>query len=115
MVLNHLTFATMTDLERSLVQLLERTSKEKNDALQRKAASLEDQLKRQKVNDHHCNEDFPPITNARQFIIIYTFLALQGDLETKETGLQEKEVVIQKLQNNLSHRQEELKVSNVSS
>lgn len=51
------------------------------------------------------------ITDARQFILIYTFLALQGDLETKETGLQEKEVVIQKLQNNLSHTEEELKVN----
>ena len=40
---------------------------------------------------------------------------LQGDLETKETSLQNKEVVIQKLQNNLNHRDEELKVSNVSS
>lgn len=62
-----------------------------------------------------CNEDLPWITNARQFILIHSFLTLQGDLETKETGLQEKEVVIQKLQNNLSHREEELKVSNVSS
>lgn len=49
------------------------------------------------------------------FFLIYTFLALQGDLETKETGLQEKEVVIQKLQNNLSHTEEELKVNSVSS
>ena len=55
------------------------------------------------------------ITDARQFILIYTFLALKGDLETKETGLQEKEVVIQKLQNNLSHTEEELKVNSVSS
>lgn len=52
---------------------------------------------------------------ASCFLLLqYTFHVLQGDLETKETGLQEKEVVIQKLQNNLSHREEELKVSNVS-
>lgn len=49
------------------------------------------------------------------FFLINTFLALQGDLETKETGLQEKEVVIQKLQKNLSHTEEELKVNSVSS
>jgi len=41
----------VNNLEHSLVQLLERTSQEKNDALQRKAASLEDQLKRQKVKN----------------------------------------------------------------
>ncbi|KAJ7339465.1 CDK5 regulatory subunit associated protein 2 [Desmophyllum pertusum] len=61
-------------------KLLESTSKEKNEALQRKAASLENQLKGQ-----------------------------QGNLETKEAGLQEKELVIQKLKNNLDHRDEELK------
>lgn len=55
------------------------------------------------------------MTSDRLFILIYTFRALQGDLETKETGLQEKEAVIQKLQNNLGHREEELKVSNASS
>ena len=93
---------------------MERTSQEKNDALQRKAASLEDQLKRQKVNNIGA-EDISSLTNDRHFILIYTYLALQGDLETKETGLLEKEAVIQKLQNNLSHREEELKVTNASS
>ena len=42
---------TVLIISHSLVQLLERTSQEKNEALQRKAASLEDQLKRQKVNN----------------------------------------------------------------
>lgn len=41
------------------------------------------------------------------------FHALQADLETKETNLQEKEDVVQKLKNNLNHTEEELKVSNI--
>jgi len=52
---------------------------------------------------------------ASWFLFISTFLALQEDLETKESGLQEKEAVIQKLQNNLIHREEEFKVSNALS
>ena len=72
-------------------------------------------VEKAKGKELHCIEYLLSITDARQFILIYTFLALQGDLETKETGLQEKEVVIQKLQNNLSHTEEELKVNSASS
>lgn len=61
-------------------KLLERTSKERNEALQKKLSSFEDQLKGKK-----------------------------GDLETKEASLQEKELVIQKLKHSLNHREEELK------
>lgn len=50
--------------------------------------------------------------SSSQFIFMY-FRALQADLETKETSLQEKEDVIQKLKNNLSHTEEELKVSDI--
>lgn len=43
-----------------------------------------------------------------------TVWSFQEDLKTKEASLQEKEVVIQKLKNNLSNREGELKVREAS-
>lgn len=40
-------------------------------------------------------------------------MLLQEELKTKDGNLQEKEVVIQKLKNNLNNREGELKVNSV--
>jgi len=66
-------------------KLLENSSREKCEALQKTSTSLEDQLNGQKE-----------------------------DMKSKEASLREKEVVIQKLMNNLSNREGELKVNIIS-